>query len=211
MESRNPALWENGQYLEEWDPVRKNRHSDAARKAQAARLIKNRPPRDILPRRELAGRGPSKPPLHYYGFPFTKQYAIDYARRHHFTVPLMEDERDVFGGKEVFDFSEINESHFADPEVAHFIVVASRHFMLKDLSDKCGLQLQSGRPFSLEWDGIVALWSNYDVKERYPLCYDYDEVVDILTSAMNEGDGPKSKLQWWFDWDNDVGVFTSVD
>ena len=25
-----------------------------------------------------------------------------------------------------------------------------------------------------------------------------------LRSAMNEGDGPESKLQWWFDWDNDV-------
>ena len=36
------------------------------------------------------------------------------------------------------------------------------------------------------------------------MCYNYEEVVDVLKSAMNEGDGPESKLQWWFDWDNDV-------
>ena len=56
----------------------------------------------------------------------------------------------------------------------------------------------------IDWDGIVALWSNYDAKERYAMCYNYEEVVDVLKSAMNEGDGPESKLQWWFDWDNDV-------
>ena len=36
MESKHPAMWENGQYLEEWDPVNRNVHSEAARKAQAA-------------------------------------------------------------------------------------------------------------------------------------------------------------------------------
>ncbi len=35
MDSKNPALYENGQYLLEWDPVNKNCHSQAARKAQA--------------------------------------------------------------------------------------------------------------------------------------------------------------------------------
>ena len=166
--------------------------------------MKNRPPRDVLPRRELANRGPNKPPLHYYGFPFTKQYAIDYAIRHRLTVPLIGEVREVFGGKEVFDFGDVDDSHFADPELRHFIVIASQHFMLRDLSDKCGMRLQSGSPFSLDWDGIVALWSNYDAKERYAICYNYEEVVDVLRSAMNEGDGPESKLQWWFDWDNDV-------
>lgn len=34
MEYVNPALYENGQYLEEWDPINKNKYSDAATKAQ---------------------------------------------------------------------------------------------------------------------------------------------------------------------------------
>ena len=167
------------------------------------RLMENRPPRDVMSRHELANRN-TKPPLHYYGFPFTTQYAIDYAKRHHLTIELAEEDREAFGGKTVFDFGDVNDSHFADPDLRHFVVVGSRHLMFKQLSRKCGMHLHSGHPFSLEWDGIIALWSNYDVKERWRMCYNFDDVVEILTSAMNEGDGPESKLQWWFDWDNDV-------
>lgn len=36
MKSKHPALWENGQYLEEWDPSNPNTYSEAACKAQAA-------------------------------------------------------------------------------------------------------------------------------------------------------------------------------
>ena len=38
MNAKNPALWENGQYLMEGpaDPANKNRFSDAAKEAQAS-------------------------------------------------------------------------------------------------------------------------------------------------------------------------------
>ena len=156
-----------------------------------------------MPRRELPDRH-SKPPLHYYGFPFTTQYAIDYAKRHHLTIELAEEDREAFGGGTVFDFGDVNDSHFADPDLSHFVAVGSRHLMFKHLSRKCGMELQLGRPFFSEWDGVVALWNNYDAEERSAMCHDYHEVVRILTSAMNEGDGPESKLQWWFDDGQDV-------
>ncbi|TFK83530.1 hypothetical protein K466DRAFT_528721 [Polyporus arcularius HHB13444] len=214
MESRNPALWENGQYLEEWDPANGNKFSDAARKAQAAklqRLIRNRPPRNILPRSELPNRRVDKPPLYYYGFPFTKQYAVDYAKRHRLTIELVDEDREAFDGKEVFDFGDVDDKLMSNPDLRRFVNIASQYLMVEDLSKRCRMRLQSGRPFCLEWDGIVALWSNFDVKERYARCYNYDAVVETLTSAMNEGDGPESKLQWWYDWDNDVGVLRSID
>ncbi len=171
------------------------------------RLMRNRPPRDILPRSDLPNRRADKPPLYYYGFPFTKQYAIDYAKRHRLKVQLDEDEREAFGGKEVFHFGDVDDNLMSDPEFRHFVIVASRFFMIEDLSKRCGFPLKRGRPFSLEWDGIIALWSNFDVKERYAMCCNYDKVVEALTAAMNEGDGPESKLQWWYDWDNDVVRF----
>ena len=36
MQEMYPSLFENGQYLEEWDPERGDRYSEAARKAQEA-------------------------------------------------------------------------------------------------------------------------------------------------------------------------------
>ena len=36
MDVRNPALYENGQYLFEWDSERPDRYSEAAKKAQEA-------------------------------------------------------------------------------------------------------------------------------------------------------------------------------
>ena len=36
MDMRNPALYENGQYLFEWDSERPDRYSEAAKKAQEA-------------------------------------------------------------------------------------------------------------------------------------------------------------------------------
>ena len=67
------------------------------------RLMENRPPRDVLPKRDVAGRR-NKPPLYYYGFPFTRDYAVGYIRRHALTLEIAEEEREAFDGKEVFNF-----------------------------------------------------------------------------------------------------------
>ena len=92
-----------------------------------------------------------------------------------------------------------------DEDIRLFAKSVSCNLMLKDLSRRCGFVLEQGRPFSLEWDGIVSLWSNYDVEERFEWCPDYEKVVEILKEAMNETEEHKSlKAQWWFDWDNDV-------
>ena len=164
----------------------------------------NRPPRNALPLKLLPRPG-YKPPLYHYGFPYTNEYALDYARRHHLTIPIADEDREAFGGRTILDMADLTNSWIeADEEIRAFASV-SRTLMLKHLSDKCGFVLGQGRPFSMEWDGIVSLWSNYNVEERFELCPDYEKVVDILKGAMNETEGHKSKkAQWWFDWDNDV-------
>ena len=169
------------------------------------RLMRNRPPRDVLPKREVAGRR-NKPPLHYSGFPFTIEYAVEYARRHALTIQLAEEDYEAFGVKAVFNFADVDDSQLAPgSELRIFIKTTACHLMVKDLAKKCRMVLQTGRPFSLEWDSIVALWSNYDVRERHAVTgWRFDEIVDVLKAGMNEGDGPESKLQWWFDWDNNV-------
>ena len=166
----------------------------------------NRPPRNALPLKLLPRRG-RKPPLYNYGFPYTDKYALEYARRHHLTIPIADEDREAFGGRTILDMADIDDAWMeADEEIGSFARSVSCTLMLKDLSHRCGFVLGQGRPFSMDWDGIVSLWSNYNVKDRFDLCGSgYEKVVDILKDAMNETEGHNSPgAQWWFDWDNNV-------
>ena len=174
--------------------------------------MKDVSPRDTLPRKLLPRRG-RKPPLYHYGFPFTHQYAVEYARRHHLTIPVADEDREVFGGRTVLDMADISDAWMqADEDIRLFAECVSCSLMLKDLGRRCGFVLIEGRPFSKDWEGIVALWSNRNVKERFEWCPDYEKVVDTLKDAMNEVPGYDClNAQWWFDFDNDVVRLKSVD
>ena len=123
--------------------------------------------------------------------------------RHHMTIDIG-GEGEGSDERTIFNFANLKERHLAEPELRQKLPICARNLMIARLSRKCGMELQLGRPFFSEWDGVVALWNNYDAEERSAMCHDYHEVVRILTSAMNEGDGPESKLQWWFDDGQDV-------
>ena len=165
----------------------------------------NRPPLDALPLKLLPRPG-QKPPLYHYGFPYTDKFALDYARHHHLTIPIADEDREAFGGRTTLDMADLRDSQIeTDKDIRLFAKSISSMLMIEDLSRKCGFTLDQGRPFSKEWDGIVSLWSNHNVEERFEWCPDYEKVVDTLKDAMNEIEGHKSlKAQWWFDWDNDV-------
>ncbi|KAM5539915.1 hypothetical protein V8D89_006418 [Ganoderma adspersum] len=216
MNVKNPALWENGQYLMEGDPINKNRFSEAAKKAQASkmqRLMGNRAPRKTLRRSQLAHNGRT-PPLWRFGFPFKRQYALEYARRHALKIDIAEEDRDSFDGREVLDFSETDDTWLEDEDLAVFLKSASEMLMVEDLSRRCGFFLEVGSPFTYDWDGLVSLWSNYNISEKFKECgpHNFDKAKTILTEAMNEGkQHPDSFMEWWFDWNNEVGVFQSID
>ncbi|TBU42010.1 hypothetical protein BD309DRAFT_964072 [Dichomitus squalens] len=208
---KNSAYWENGQYLYEWDRERGDRYTEAAEKAQEVRwkrLMANRPPRDVLPRKLLPGPD-RKLPLYHYGFPFTRTYALDYVCHRHLPVDIPEEDREEFGGRSVLDMAELTDEWLAaNEDMQVFAMSISSFLMVKDLSRKCHFGLNHGRPFSLEWDGIVSLWTNYNFDERYAYCPDDEKVIKTIKDALAEVEGRRSlKAQWWFDWDNDVGLF----
>nr|VWO98550.1 pH-response transcription factor pacC/RIM101 [Ganoderma boninense] len=220
----DPRLWENGQRLNEYecDPADGNvcKLTEAAERAQDAkwkRLMANRPPKDALPRNLMPRPGQREPPLYHYGFPFTTQYAIDYARRHHLTIKIVEEDRPFFGNRAVLDFADLDDEWLKsaaedeNDDLESFAISVSRMLMLKHLGERCDFVLDMGRPFSDDWDRIVSLWSNHNFDERFERCFDPVNVVEVLKVAMNETEGRTTvKPQWWFDWDNDVGVYTSV-
>ncbi|PIL27141.1 hypothetical protein GSI_10282 [Ganoderma sinense ZZ0214-1] len=213
----DPRLWENGQRLDEWDPKYGSlgKFTEAAEKAQDAkwkRLMANRPPRDALPRNLMPRPDRPDPPLYRYGIPFTSKYAIDYARRHHLKIDIVEEDREVFRGRQVLDFADLDDAWLKeDEDVRLFALSVSRLLMVEDLGDRCDCALDVGRPFCDDWDGIVSLWSNHDFDDRFDECPDPGIAIEVLKIAMNESEGQTPvKPQWWFDWDNDVGVFTSI-
>ncbi len=166
----------------------------------------NRAPRKTIRRSELAHDGRT-PPLWRFGFPFKYQYALEYARRHALTIEIHEDERDAFEGREVLDFSETDDSWLEDEDLAVFLKSASEMMMVRDLSRRCGFRLELGSPFTDDWDGLVSLWSNYNIAEKFKQCgrNNHGKVTTILTEAMNEGkQHPDSFGEWWFDWNNEV-------
>ncbi|KAI1795052.1 hypothetical protein LXA43DRAFT_62357 [Ganoderma leucocontextum] len=191
------AIWETGRCLNESDPEHR----------KWKKLMDNCPPVDAL-RGSLLPRPGKKPPLYHYGFPFTRKYALDYARRHHLTIPLAVEDREKLGGRPELDFADLDDSLLAaDREVRVFAAAMSCTLMVEDLSRKCDFPLHMGRPFTDAWDGIVSLWSNYDVEQRFDWCEDHEKIVKILRAAMNEADGHNSlKAQWWFDFGNEILV-----
>ncbi|KAI0800078.1 hypothetical protein C8Q74DRAFT_1192151 [Fomes fomentarius] len=214
--TRNTAFWEGDQYLletaESNDPKRPGRRlTEAAGKAQRKRwqrLMANRPPTKIISPKLLPRKG-KKPPLLYYGWPFKVNDMMLYAKRHSLSYKPSEKTRAILDFDEVFDFGSLTEEQINDPQLVRALQCVATSLVQNDLIKKTGAQLEIGRPFSLEWESILVLWTNYNIEERYGPLDDlgtFETVVKTLHKAMNEGRNrdERTKLRWWWSWNNDV-------
>ncbi|RDX41261.1 hypothetical protein OH76DRAFT_1489646 [Lentinus brumalis] len=184
-----PAHWEGSQYLLEMevDPASKpgnprltGRFTAAAQKAQKAkwqRLMNNRPPRKKIPPRLLASSSNTVPYL-LYGWPFKKNYMVEYARRHHLVYPTTEYNRKAFGGIDEFHFDQLTDD---------------------DLKDESKMPARTS--VHVEYDDMLALYSNRTIEEHIAipeLLGLFDKGKAIIHAAMNEGNtGNEVELRWW--------------
>ncbi|KAI1792671.1 hypothetical protein LXA43DRAFT_1093320 [Ganoderma leucocontextum] len=212
----DPRLFWNGQYMLEDDPDDRANYSKAAEEAQRAKwlkLMENRGPMKKLPREVVAKNG-SKPPLYHYGIPFTDRYLLEYAKRHHLTLKLRPETSEFFGGSPVLDCANISPEHEQDPDLFSQLLSVGSSLAARHIEDRCGITLHVARPFSLEWDGMLSLWSNYDLNERYSKLVGsrerFKDIVAKLKEAMYEG-GQENDIEWWYEWSNPVGIFTSLE
>ena len=73
------------------------------------------PPRDRLRFSEVASEDSRPGPLLYrFGIPFTCDYALRYAAKHHFTIKLLDEFTAIFDDVDVLDFADIRMKHIAD-------------------------------------------------------------------------------------------------
>ena len=128
-------------------------------------LMENRGPSKTLPREMIPQNG-SKPPLYHYGIPFTDRYMLEYAKRHHLTMKLLPEARKFFGGKAEFPFADISREDEEDEVFFNQLLSAGCFAAVRHIQKRCDVTLFIARPFSLHWDGMVSLWSNYNITER---------------------------------------------
>ncbi|KAI0758728.1 hypothetical protein C8Q74DRAFT_1372661 [Fomes fomentarius] len=220
---RNPAYWEGDQHLLEMtdsdDPTKPGRRlTEAAEKAQKQRwrrLMANRPPRKNISPKLLARKG-RKPPLLYYGWPFMDYDMILYAKRHSLSYRPSATTRANLGCGEHFNFANLTEEHLRNPQVVRALRTIAFRLAQHDLIGKTAARLTIGRPFSSDWDSILVLWTNYNMEEHYPMLEFlgiYDNVVATLDEELNVGKkrAERTKLRWWWSWDNDVSIFTDIN
>ncbi|PIL28822.1 hypothetical protein GSI_08867 [Ganoderma sinense ZZ0214-1] len=213
----DPRLFWNGQYLLEEDPDHPANLSEAAQEAQEAKwlaLMKNRGPLKKLPRKMVPKDG-SKPPLYHYGIPFTDRYMFEYAKRHGLTLELSPETSEYFDGSPVLDFSKLTPEQEQDADLMNQLLMIASLLAQCDMEKRqCGMKLHVARPFSSEWNGMVSLWSNYDWHDRYSKevgsCARFQNIVAKLKEAMYEG-GQENDIEWWYEWDNPVGLFSSLE
>ena len=227
-----PTLWYKGQFLLEKEPsadpadlgYKLTQAAEEAQKAVGASLtpcycpslrlsltqkwemlIANRPPMKNITEDWLATRR-NKPPVLLYGWPFKRGYFLEYAKRHKLSVRLSEQTLQRLGcPTENFNFGDMTEEHYQDESLLRILHSAAEHASLRHLRDSTGIRFQIGRPLSLEWNSILYVWTNYNMRERY-LCDGlaitgrFEQSKPFLDKAMNEclPEATKTELRWWW-------------
>ncbi len=166
--------------------------------------MNNLPPRKKIPPRLLASSGNNVPYL-LYGWPFNKNYMVEYARRHHLVYPTTEYNRKAFGGIDEFHFDQLTDDDLKDESKMPGYRMIALNLVNLRLIRATGLHLERGRPFTSEYDDMLALYSNRTIEEHIAipeLLRLFDKGKAIIHAAMNEGNtGNEIELRWW--WSSD--------
>ena len=166
-------------------------------------LIANRKPRKNI-NRELFGSSGNDPPVLLYGWPFTKDYFIEYAKRHRLSAKLAEQTLQRLDcPTEGFNFGDLTEKHYRDENLVTILRSAAILTSTRHLRDSIRVAFQIGRPLSLEWDKILFVWTNYNYEEKYrcnglALKGRFERAKKFVNEAMNEcfPEGKRTELRW---------------
>ncbi|KAM5546110.1 hypothetical protein V8D89_000236 [Ganoderma adspersum] len=143
-------------------------------KAQRAKWLKL--VENCGPRKKLpqgmVAKNGSKLPLYHHGIPFTDQYMFEYAQRLHITLRLSPETGKFFDGSPVLDYLKLTLEQEPDAELM------------------------------VEWDGMMSLWSNYDLNDPYSRLVvtleRFKNIATKLKEAMYEG-GQKNEPEWQYE------------
>lgn len=165
-----------------------------------------RPPLKVLGPNDLPGpHNDHSAPRRIYGWPFSEEYTLEYARRHGLVFSVPQGCRSEFDGKAEFNFADLTDDHLADEEsLPHLRRIATLR-VLNHLRENTGAALSVERPISLERQWLFVLWSTEDVEEMYWMYRrigNWRKLEAFIDAAMNEclpeGCERRSSLEWWW-------------
>ena len=146
----------------------------------------------------------SNPNVHHiaYGWAYTDAYLAEYANRMKLELELNTHFAKVVGAPSV-RYGQLSEEQARNEELTGLIEMCVPTVVHEHLEKESGVQLDMVRPFSDKHDGMFAVYTNHDAEERFDVIEDsvgMESVANFMNEAMNHGEH-KSRLLWWYDWD----------
>ena len=173
------------------------------------KVVAKHPPCKVLTMNDLPQPGKTVP-HRLYGWPFTEDYMLDYARRHRLVFTVSPRHRIRFGGKDQYNYGDLTDEDLADEKLVlclrrRAILDVRLHF----LRDGGAIDLQISSLVSQEWPWMFVLWSTRDYEQKYATyqmfgCWETVEkfIDNALNECLPEGCDRRTSLEWWWSREN---------
>ncbi|KAI0741123.1 hypothetical protein C8Q76DRAFT_211801 [Earliella scabrosa] len=189
----------NFKFHEDRDWVKFTERAEKAQAAKWQRLYKMFGPVKALESSRLAS-DTHKPPRVAFGWGFTESFLHAYAKHYKLAIdcrPYLCEQL----GRDFLVYGELTDEEAADPELGTFLDGWVREVVHADLEAKSGIELTFCYPFTDKYDGMFALYTNYDAKRRHAeiqVLTGIKKAVEMLGELMNQF-GNSAELLWWYD------------
>ena len=175
-----------------------------------AAIFAEHPPLAILPPEYLPHLdGGAGAPHFLFGWAFDRSRFLDIARRRRLTFDVEPCYRRRLDSSDTFNFGDLSEDYIKHSALAEHLRYYAAFYVRVYISRQTKALFTVKHMLSDRWTGMFALWTNYDIKENYPifkLTAKWSKVKKFMNELLNEGlpaDSERSEPLWWWSMDND--------
>ncbi|KAH9916720.1 uncharacterized protein BXZ73DRAFT_52795, partial [Epithele typhae] len=150
------------------------------------------------------------PPLLLYGWTFTDDWVLDWARKLKHTINLKATLFRSPGSQsaEVFHCADLKAGDAIDERLRKHVVLVTRQKFLKDLIKELGAEIGfESLLCSMEYDSMYVLWTNYNFAERQWIlerrCHEnmkleWSTFMESMNEIMAEPGQTTKQPMWWY-------------
>ena len=174
-----------------------------------AAIFAEHPPLAILPPEYLPHLdGGAGAPHFLFGWAFDRSRFLDIARRRRLTFDVEPCYRRRLDSSDTFNFGDLTEDHLSKPKLVEYLHNAAFVFLYSYILQQTHAQFTIRPMLSSRWKSMFALWTNYDIKEKYStfkVLTKWPKVKKFMNEILNEGLPPgseRSEPLWYWSVDN---------
>ena len=116
-----------------------------------------------------------------------------------------------FNGQDEYNFGNLTYEHLSNAQLRDFFLRIATRAVIMHFITEVGAHLTIRRPLSHEWEMMLALWTNYDIDQKFAVfkaTNSWKKVYWFIEDALNEclppGVERRTLLQWWWTFDSDL-------